>query len=141
MCMYILFIIFYKVMKKLYMHRSTVQVLGSYIDYYRKIMLFWCLIFGFIGLSAKLKLSDLKAVKASIMCLTFHARVVHFFAMLKRTSIYKNYLWLLSQKIFSPSTPNLGAQIMFALSWYTAVQTDQKISHVFWKGLWFNCLI
>ena len=104
-------------------------------------MLFWCLIFGFIGLSAKLKLSDLKAVKASIMCLTFHARVVHFFAMLKRTSIYKNYLWLLSQKIFSPSTPNLGAQIMFALSWYTAVQTDQKISPVFRKGLWFNCLI
>ena len=68
-----------------------------------------------------LKPSDLKAVKVSINVSDFSC-VVHFFAMLKRTSIYKNYL--LSQKKISPSLANLGAQITWAQNRYAALQTD-----------------
>ena len=42
-----------------------------------------------------------KAVKGSIiMFLTFHIKVVLFFDILKKKSIYTKYLGLLSQKIF-----------------------------------------
>ena len=41
------------------------------------------------------------------MCQKFHIRVVHFFDMLKKKSIYTKCLCLLSQ-IFSPGLPKLN---------------------------------
>ena len=49
-------------MKKPYMH----TIIGSSRAYPIKIMLFWCLILRFTSLSIKLKLCELKLVKASI---------------------------------------------------------------------------
>ena len=87
-------------------------IIGSSKAYYRKIMiLLWCLILGFISLFVYKAMSKLKVVKATINVSTFHVRFVHFFAMLTRTSIYKNYLFLLLQKLFFSSLPDLGAQI------------------------------
>ena len=51
-------------------------------------------------LSTKLKLPK-KLSKLLLMCLTFHARITHFFGMPKRKSIYAKYLCLLLQKTFS----------------------------------------
>ena len=59
------------------------------------------------------------------MCLTFHIRVVHFFGMLKKKSIYMKYLLLLSQK-FPPGLPDLGILIRCVQDWYTALRTDLK---------------
>ena len=81
-------------------------------------MLFWCLIFGFVSVTVY----ETKTVK---VCLMFQVRVVHFFGMLKKKSIYTKYLCLLSQKFF-PGLPNLGSQNRCALNQYTTVQTDLK---------------
>ena len=67
------------------------------------------------------------------MCLMLHIRVVHFFAILKKESIYKKYIYLLSQEKYFPGLPNLGAQISSVQNWYTAVQADLKYFH---KGSW-----
>ena len=70
----------------------------------------------------------LKLSKLWLMYLTFYVRVVNFFALLKRTNIYKNYLCLLPEKMFPPSLPNLGSQIRCVQNQYTTVQTDLKYS-------------
>ena len=57
-------------------------------------------------------------------------RVVHFFGMLKKKSICMKYLYLFSQKKFSPGLPNLGAQIKCAQNRYTAVQTNLKYTQM-----------
>ena len=91
----------------------------------RKIMMFfWCLILRFVSLSVcKVKTVWLyKLPKHLLMCLTFHIRVVHFFCVLKKKSIYAKYLCTF-KKIFLLGLPNLSAPIRCTQKRYT-VQTD-----------------
>ena len=60
------------------------------------------------------------------MCLTFHIRVVHFFGMLKKKSIYINIYVYFHKKCFFLGLSNLTAQIGSAQNWYNAVQMDLK---------------
>ena len=110
-------------MKKLYMR----TVIGSSKAYPRRIMmLFWCLILGFISLLTKLKLSDLKAVKASINVSNVSCKSCTLLCYAKKNKSLQELSMLLSQKIVFSSLPNLGAQIRFAQIRYTAVQRDIK---------------
>ena len=64
------------------------------------IMLFQCLVLGFVSLFVN-KAKTLWLWQLSnllLMCLMFHIRVVHFFGILKKESNYTKYLCLLSQK-------------------------------------------
>ena len=66
----------------------------------------------------------------------FHIRVVHFCDMLKM-KVFTQNICLLSQKNFSLGLPNLGAQIICAQNWYTAVQMDLKYPLGFFDNIYF----
>ena len=60
------------------------------------------------------------------MCLTFHIRLLYFFGMLKKKSIYTKHVYFYI--IFFPDLPNLAAQIRC-----TQNQCTFRESHVFLK--------
>ena len=60
------------------------------------------------------------------MCLSFHIRVLHFFGIFKKKSIYTKHLCFLSQNFFSQAYLILGAQTIYAQNRYNAIQTDLK---------------
>ena len=97
----------------------------------------WWNVFDAWCLSAKLKLSDLKAFKVSINIFNVSCKRCTLLCYAKKD---KYLLVFTFTSFFSPSLPNLAPQLRCAQNRYTAVQMDLKYP-VFWKGLWFNYLI
>ena len=67
------------------------------------------------------------------MCLTFHIRVVHFFGLLKKESIYLKNLFALTSPPLpkkknkkKPGLPSCGTEIRCAQNWYATVQMVLK---------------
>ena len=68
------------------------------------------------------------------MCLTFHIRVVHFFGLLKKESIYLKNLFAFTSPPPSrkkknkknPGLPSCGTEIRCAQNWYATVQMVLK---------------
>ena len=67
------------------------------------------------------------------MCLTFHIRVVHFFGLLKKESIYLKNLFAFTSPPLpkkknkkKPGLPSCGTEIRCAQNWYATVQMVLK---------------
>ena len=68
------------------------------------------------------------------MCLTFHIRVVHFFGLLKKESIYLKNLFAFTsppppekkKTKKKPGLPSCGTEIRCAQNWYATVQMVLK---------------
>ena len=68
------------------------------------------------------------------MCLTFHIRVVHFFGLLKKESIYLKNLFAFTSPPHpekknnkkNPGLPSCGTEIRCAQNWYATVQMVLK---------------
>ena len=69
------------------------------------------------------------------MCLTFHIRVVHFFGLLKKESIYFKNLFAFTgpppplpkkKNKKKPGRPSCGTEIRCAQNWYATVQMVLK---------------
>ena len=67
------------------------------------------------------------------MCLTFHIRVVHFFGLLKKESIYLKNLFAFTsppppekKTKKNPGLPSCGTEIRCAQNWYATVQMVLK---------------